>query len=409
MNVQDQPHVKMTERLPPASARRPMQDGPVPERRAAAPAPYQGFDGQYINGSWPTGRHGGVQIDTNTGIELFGRHRAAPCRVMRSAPSPQKRLYPKTITVFLDASPSGRHRAVYAAALAQRWDAHVIGVHVVFAGVRLDPPAESWAIGERAFQAVIAHEKRLRANAEAVAADVSEYFQDLCTRWNVAGELRRIDSHRPAQEAILNAFHSDLAIVGHPEPNGLPDDVTLETILLASGVPLLVLPNAWLGEAIGNNVLIGWNASRKGPAHDIRRDAVSCRRTGGHHASRGSVQRPPTRRGARCRHRLAIGAAWCASQRGTRDVERLSDRGGDPRSCRAERIGPARIWSLWSLSVAGTFARGHNANLARANACPRICFDITHRARIVEFSRRHPISIGEPGTFGRGGARPRSY
>ena len=263
MNVQDQPHVKMTERLPPASARRPMQDGPVPERRAAAPAPYQGFDGQYINGSWPTGRHGGVQIDTNTGIELFGRHRAAPCRVMRSAPSPQKRLYPKTITVFLDASPSGRHRAVYAAALAQRWDAHVIGVHVVFAGVRLDPPAESWAIGERAFQAVIAHEKRLRANAEAVAADVSEYFQDLCTRWNVAGELRRIDSHRPAQEAILNAFHSDLAIVGHPEPNGLPDDVTLETILLASGVPLLVLPNAWLGEAIGNNVLIGWNASRK--------------------------------------------------------------------------------------------------------------------------------------------------
>jgi hypothetical protein len=81
--------------------------------------------------------------------------------------------------------------------------------------------------------------------------------------WNVAGELRGIDSHRPAQKAILNALHSDLAIVGHPEPNGLPDDVTLETILLESGVPLLVLPNAWPGEAIGNNFLIGWNASRK--------------------------------------------------------------------------------------------------------------------------------------------------
>ena len=51
------------------------------------------------------------------------------------APSPQ--LYPKTLTVFLDASPSGKHRAVHAAALAQRWDAHLIGVHVVFAGVRL--------------------------------------------------------------------------------------------------------------------------------------------------------------------------------------------------------------------------------------------------------------------------------
>ena len=182
---------------------------------------------------------------------------------MRSAPMLQNRLYPKTVTVFLDASPSGRHRAVHAVALAQRWDAHVIGVHVVFAGVRLHPPSESWAIGERAFQAVIAHEKRLCTDAEAVAAQVSEHFQGLCTRWNVAGELRRIDSDQPAQETILNALHSDLVIVGHPEPNGLADNVTLETILFASGVPLLVLPNAWLGEAIGNNVLIGWDAGRK--------------------------------------------------------------------------------------------------------------------------------------------------
>jgi hypothetical protein len=80
---------------------------------------------------------------------------------MRSAPSPQKRLYPKTLTMFLDASPSGKLRAVHAAALAQRWDAHLIGVHVVFAGVRLYPPSESWAIGERAFQAVITHESGL--------------------------------------------------------------------------------------------------------------------------------------------------------------------------------------------------------------------------------------------------------
>ena len=100
---------------------------------------------------------------------------------------------------------------------------------------------------------MIAHEKRLRADAEAVAAHVSEHFQGLCTGWNVAGELRRIDSHQPAREAIFNALHSDLVIIGHPEPNGLPDDVMLETILLGSGVPLLVLPNAWLGEAIGNN------------------------------------------------------------------------------------------------------------------------------------------------------------
>jgi hypothetical protein len=37
-------------------------------------------------------------------------------------------LGPKTITVFLDASPSGRKRVVHAAALAQRWGAHLVGV-----------------------------------------------------------------------------------------------------------------------------------------------------------------------------------------------------------------------------------------------------------------------------------------
>jgi hypothetical protein len=74
MNVQDQPHVKMTERRSLTSIRRPTQDGPVSERPADAPVPYQGFDGQYINGSWRPGTQGGVQIDTVS---------------MRSAPSPQ--------------------------------------------------------------------------------------------------------------------------------------------------------------------------------------------------------------------------------------------------------------------------------------------------------------------------------
>ena len=391
MNVHDQLHVKMTERLLLASTKRPIQDGSVSERRAAAPSPYQWFDGQYI-GSRRPGRHDGVHIDANPYSAVT-----------------QKRLYPKTLTVFLDGSPSGKHRAVHAAALAQRWDAHVVGVHVVFAGVRLDPPSESWAIGERAFQAVIAHEKKLRADAEAVAAQVSEYFQGLCTRWNVAGELRRIDSHRPAQEAILNALHSDLVIVGHPEPNGLPNDLTLETILLASGVPLLVLPNAWLGEEIGNNVLIGWNAGRKARRgiSDAMPFLVDARAVTTLVVDPSKGHRHGEEPGADIA--LRFGAARCASQCGTRDIERLSDRGGDPRTRRAERIRPARIWSLWSLSVAGTLARRHNTNLARANACPCVCFDITPRARVVEFSRRHPISIGEPGTFGRGGAQPRSY
>ena len=45
----------------------------------------------------------------------------------------------KTITVFLDASSSGSKRAVHATTLAQRWGAHVVGVHFTSAGVNLPP------------------------------------------------------------------------------------------------------------------------------------------------------------------------------------------------------------------------------------------------------------------------------
>jgi nucleotide-binding universal stress UspA family protein len=171
-------------------------------------------------------------------------------------------LHPKTVAVFLDAGPCGKTRATHAVALAQRWDAHLVGVHVVYTTVALRP-WDSYAVGERAIKEVIAHEEEVHADDEAIASQVGEYFSDLCSRSNVSHEFRRISLGSPAEEAILNALHSDLIIVGHPQPNGLPGDASLETIFLATGAPSLVLPNAWQGRAIGDSVLIAWNASRE--------------------------------------------------------------------------------------------------------------------------------------------------
>src|SRR5260370_1244627 len=36
-----------------------------PAQATKPPALYQGFDGQYIDGSWRPGKHGGVQVDTD--------------------------------------------------------------------------------------------------------------------------------------------------------------------------------------------------------------------------------------------------------------------------------------------------------------------------------------------------------
>jgi hypothetical protein len=96
---------------------------------------------------------------------------------------------------------------------------------------------------------------------ECTASEVGEHFKALCMRLNVPGEFRCIERGRAAEKAIINSLHSDLLVIGHPEPNGLPDDMTADRILHASGVPLLIIPNDWRGETIGDRIMIGWNAS----------------------------------------------------------------------------------------------------------------------------------------------------
>jgi nucleotide-binding universal stress UspA family protein len=167
---------------------------------------------------------------------------------------------PKTITVFLDASPSGERRAAHAAALAKRWNAHLVGVHVVYKGTA-PHPSFAFARSEKGMAGVVAHERRVDDACECTTSDVGDQFLALCERVGVGAEFRPIKRDRTTDAAIISSLHSDLLVVGHPEPSGLPDYMTAERILLASGVPLLIVPNAWRGERIGERIMIGWNAS----------------------------------------------------------------------------------------------------------------------------------------------------
>jgi nucleotide-binding universal stress UspA family protein len=169
-------------------------------------------------------------------------------------------VHPKTITVFLDASPSGERRAAKAVALAKRWDAHLVGAYVVFNGV-IAHPSLAYARSEKAIAGVVAHERRIDEACECTTAEVGEWFLGLCDGLGVNAEFRPIDRAKTAEVAIINSLHSDLIVIGHPAPSGLPDDMTAVKVLLASGVPLLIVPNGWNGETIGERVMIGWNAS----------------------------------------------------------------------------------------------------------------------------------------------------
>jgi nucleotide-binding universal stress UspA family protein len=169
---------------------------------------------------------------------------------------------PKTITVFVDDSASGRRRVVHAATLAQRWGAHLVGVNVVFAGLAL-PVSMSFARGAPAFKQMAAYKRQLDSDAEDSAIEVDVHFRAVCTKLEISGKLHQVGRENTVEEAIHCAFHSDLVIVGHPEPHGLPGELSVEKLLLASGASILIVPNSWEGETIGNKVLIGWNASRE--------------------------------------------------------------------------------------------------------------------------------------------------
>ena len=240
---------------------------------------------------------------------------------------------------FSTPSPSGRTRAAHAVSLAQRWGAHLVGVHVVFAGVT-PHPSTCYVRGDSAIHQVIIDEQELDAVAEAASFLLGKHFRALCAGAHVAGEFRTIRRGHAAEDTILRSLHSDLVVVGHPEPHGLPENVSPERMLLASGVPLLIVPNAWEGETIGERILIGWNATRQArrAVSDAMVFLVAAQSVAvlvvdpfGHHrhreASGADIARRLARHGS-CPRR-ADGSGW------------LAHRTGHPGLCLAQRVRPA--------------------------------------------------------------------
>ena len=165
----------------------------------------------------------------------------------------------KDIVVFVDPSPASMHRLRIAAGLARRYAAHLIGVYAV-PGDMDDRASDGFARGDSGVRAVL---ERHRAAAERAVVQVGRQFADLVTRDDIQAEFRLIWNSEDHRSVALNSLYADLAVVGQMAPNGLPQDWLPRHLLLASGVPMLVVPNGWASDAIGASVVIAWNASKE--------------------------------------------------------------------------------------------------------------------------------------------------
>lgn len=167
-------------------------------------------------------------------------------------------MTPKDLVVFLEAAGHAR-RIRLAAAIAKRWQAHLIGTFVA-QPLDLDPHA-GFAVG-KGLEAML---ETYRAQQAQAADEVRKEFEAICADRSFTSEWR-VSEDEDGEALMLHARHACLAILGPPSAQSarpLPFGLS-EQFLFASGRPCLLIPDTWRGVGeIGRRVVIGWNGSRE--------------------------------------------------------------------------------------------------------------------------------------------------
>jgi nucleotide-binding universal stress UspA family protein len=164
----------------------------------------------------------------------------------------------KTILVQLDQGVRRGERLELAFGLAEKFDANLIGLFALSA-----PRIPSLALAE-AGPVVVEAVKRQRGEAAQQAE--REFRAGLVRHDGVRAEWRM-----SAQDALgavrLHARYADLVVVGQPLPPGDDTDGLLsgfaEELVLTAGRPVLLVPYAGRFSAVGDRVLLAWNAGRE--------------------------------------------------------------------------------------------------------------------------------------------------
>jgi nucleotide-binding universal stress UspA family protein len=156
------------------------------------------------------------------------------------------------ILVHVDAGPHNAARLSAARELAMRHDAAVTALYAVMPSF-IEVPFALEAAGPALDVLKALDDERLekaKAAVERVHGKPGPRVE-----WAVA------DSSAPVAAFTQQAYYADLLVLGQREPlahtSGVPADF-VESVLLASGRPALVLPHIGIPPAIGRSVLIAW-------------------------------------------------------------------------------------------------------------------------------------------------------
>lgn len=167
-------------------------------------------------------------------------------------------MSPKTILAILDNSKHAPGVVSVAADLAQRFDAHLVGLYVVHAETQVHGLQDEW-LAER----IQRHAKKLNEQAQRSEATLQQYTRAVLGR---DAEFRRADQDS-LSAVTVHARYADMVIMGQRDPDeggaGVPS-AFVERSVLSVGRPVLVVPyftNAY--PALGSNALVAWSGTRE--------------------------------------------------------------------------------------------------------------------------------------------------
>jgi nucleotide-binding universal stress UspA family protein len=157
----------------------------------------------------------------------------------------------KDLLVVLDAEPAARGRIDLAAALAARFEAHLVGLYP------LPIPAAPLHFGYYDPALLDPFFREMRERAQEAADKVREGFEQVTDLRGISAEWRVI-ADGPEADPALHARYADLTILGQLDPDrGEMEMIRAhpEQVTLASGRPILVIPYAGHFESVGRRVL----------------------------------------------------------------------------------------------------------------------------------------------------------
>jgi nucleotide-binding universal stress UspA family protein len=165
----------------------------------------------------------------------------------------------KSLVVFVDPTPEGEARARYAIKLAVQHDAHLIGVFISATAWSRNS-ADGFVRGPAAIREMVERHNVQETDAAAAAL---KSFETLAGREQLSHEFRLI-KESDAQELVrLHSLHTDLVVSGHPSPGDMPAMDSVDAMLMATGVPFLVVPDGYNCDQVATKILFAWNASRE--------------------------------------------------------------------------------------------------------------------------------------------------